>query len=312
MKKVKQKDFNRGQLKKMQIREERWCYAMLALPIIGFVVFHIYPIIWTFRWSLYSYDGTKSTAVFIGLKNFVSVFRDATYWETWLTTIEFSLLKVPLEMILALGIAMILMEGMKCAGLFRVIYYLPNVISVAVIGVIFTNIFTYFGVFNTFLVDIGLIDKPIDWFANKTSAMIMLVLGSIWNTFGTNVMYCMSALANVPKELYECASLDGANAWVKFTKITLPIAMPVLGIVLLLAIIGTLSTNDYILAFTGGAPNGATNTVMSHLTKQFVPGFADSGNPPLGYGSAMSLITTILFAFVGIAHNKLSNRKKNM
>lgn len=286
--------------------EERWCYFMLTIPIVGFVVFSVYPILWTFKWSFYNYTGVDSSAVFIGLKNFVRVFQDKIYWSTWLTTLEFTLLKVPLEMCLALGLAIILMKGLKGSGFFRIVFYMPNVISVAVIGVIFTNMFGYYGVINT------LLRQNTDWFSAKLTAIVMLVLVSIWNTFGVNVMYLMSALANVPTELYECASLDGASAWVKFKDVTLPMIRPVFGVVLLLAVLGTLSTNEYILAFTGGAPNGATNTVMSYLTTQYVPGFVDSTGTDsvvqLGYGSALSLVTTILFIFVGIIHQKIGNR----
>lgn len=286
--------------------EERWCYFMLIIPIVGFAVFSVYPILWTFKWSFYNYTGVDSSAAFIGLKNFVRVFQDKIYWSTWLTTLEFTLLKVPLEMCLALGLAIILMKGLKGSGFFRIVFYMPNVISVAVIGVIFTNMFGYYGVINT------LFGHNADWFSSKLTAIVMLVLVSIWNTFGVNVMYLMSALANVPAELYECASLDGASAWVKFKDVTLPMIRPVFGVVLLLAVLGTLSTNEYILAFTGGAPNGATNTVMSYLTTQYVPGFVDSTGTDsvvqLGYGSALSLVTTILFIFVGIIHQKIGNR----
>lgn len=286
--------------------EERWCYFMLIIPIVGFAVFSVYPILWTFKWSFYNYTGAASSAVFIGLKNFSAVFQDRIYWSTWLTTLEFTLLKVPLEMCLALVLAIILMKGLKGSGFFRIVFYMPNVISVAVIGVIFTNMFGYYGVINT------LLRQNADWFSTKLTAIVMLVLVSIWNTFGVNVMYLMSALANVPTELYECASLDGASAWVKFKDVTLPMIRPVFGVVLLLAVLGTLSTNEYILAFTGGAPNGATNTVMSYLTTQYVPGFVNTtgtdGVVKLGYGSALSLVTTILFIFVGIIHQKIGNR----
>lgn len=295
---------------KYKIAEERWCYLMLALPIIGFLVFSIYPILWTFKWSFYNYTGSEANAVFLGFKNFIRVFGDKTYWNTWLTTIEFTLFKVPLEMCIACGLAMILMKKLKGSGFFRAVYYMPNVVSVAVIGVIFTNMFGYFGVINTLLEKAGVISQGIDWFSNKWSALWMLALVSIWNTFGVNVMYFMSALANIPEELYESAALDGANGWEKFTNITLPCIRPVLGVVLLLAILGTLSTNEYVLAFTGGAPNGATHTVMSYLTQQYVPGFAAEGEVQLGYGSAMSLVTTVLFVFVGILHQKISNGSK--
>lgn len=290
--------------------EERWCYLMLAIPIIGFLVFNVYPIIWSFKWSFYSYTGAESSAVFVGLRNFITVFHDKTYWNALLTTAEFTLIKVPLEMCLACILAMILTKRMKGSSAFRAIYYMPNVVSVAVIGVIFTNMFGYFGVINDLLQKIGVISKGIDWFSTKWSALWMLALVSIWNTFGVNVMYFLSALANVPEELYESASLDGANGWNKFIHITLPCIRPVLGVVILLALLGTLSTNEYILALTGGAPNGTTHTVMSYLTQQYVPGFAPEGDVQLGYGSAMSLVTTIIFAVVGILQQKISNGSK--
>lgn len=290
--------------------EERWCYLMLAIPIIGFLVFNVYPIIWSFKWSFYSYTDAESSAVFVGLRNFITVFHDKTYWNALLTTAEFTLIKVPLEMCLACILAMILTKRMKGSSAFRAIYYMPNVVSVAVIGVIFTNMFGYFGVINDLLQKIGVISKGIDWFSTKWSALWMLALVSIWNTFGVNVMYFLSALANVPEELYESASLDGANGWNKFIHITLPCIRPVLGVVILLALLGTLSTNEYILALTGGAPNGTTHTVMSYLTQQYVPGFAPEGDVQLGYGSAMSLVTTIIFAVVGILQQKISNGSK--
>lgn len=283
---------------------------MLAIPIIGFLVFNVYPIIWSFKWSFYSYTGAESSAVFVGLRNFITVFHDKTYWNALLTTAEFTLIKVPLEMCLACILAMILTKRMKGSSAFRAIYYMPNVASVAVIGVIFTNMFGYFGVINDLLQKIGVISKGIDWFSTKWSALWMLALVSIWNTFGVNVMYFLSALANVPEELYESASLDGANGWNKFIHITLPCIRPVLGVVILLALLGTLSTNEYILALTGGAPNGTTHTVMSYLTQQYVPGFAPEGDVQLGYGSAMSLVTTIIFAVVGILQQKISNGSK--
>lgn len=283
---------------------------MLAIPIIGFLVFNVYPIIWSFKWSFYSYTGAESSAVFVGLRNFITVFHDKTYWNALLTTEEFTLIKVPLEMCLACILAMILTKRMKGSSAFRAIYYMPNVVSVAVIGVIFTNMFGYFGVINDLLQKIGVISKGIDWFSTKWSALWMLALVSIWNTFGVNVMYFLSALANVPEELYESASLDGANGWNKFIHITLPCIRPVLGVVILLALLGTLSTNEYILALTGGAPNGTTHTVMSYLTQQYVPGFAPEGDVQLGYGSAMSLVTTIIFAVVGILQQKISNGSK--
>lgn len=291
-----------------QKTEERWCYLFLACPIIGFLVFSVYPILWTFRWAFYSYHGVKSKAAFVGLRNFIALFTtDLTYWKTWLTTIEFALLKVPAELVLAMILALILSRNIKGKGFFRSAYYLPCVLSVAIIGVIMSNLFGYFGIINYFLIKLGIIKEGIDWFATKGSSMAVLVIGSIWNTFGTNVLYLMAALSNVPKELYESAAIDGANRRQSFFKITLPMIMPVFKTILLLAVIGTLGTNEYVLVVCNAAPAGKTNTVMSYMTQQFVPGFAGL-DPSIGYGCAMGVITSILFMVIAFAQNKLNNK----
>ena len=289
--------------------EARWCYLFLVSPVIGFILLHVYPISWTFKWAFYSFDGTPQTAKWIGLQNFINFFtRDFTYWKAWLNTIQFALMKVPLEMAMALGLAMHLSNGRKCAGLFRSLYYMPAVISVAIIGIVFSNLFSYFGVVNVALTKLGVIEEGINWFSTKGNAMAVLVFGSIWNTFGINVMYFMAALSNVPLDLYESAELDGANAWRKFISITLPTIVPIFQIILLMSIVGTLSTNDYIIAMTGGAPAGETHTIMSYMTKNFVPGFADNNVLPLGYGCSMSVVTTILFVIIGLVYNRVNKK----
>lgn len=291
--------------------EARWCYLMLIFPMIGFLVLKVYPIFWTFRWSFFSYDQVPSNTRFIGLENFKTLFlSDHTYWKTWITTFQFALYKIPIEITLALTIALVLSRDIKGSNFFRTMYYLPNVISVAIVGIMFSNMFSFFGLINAILIKFGLITEGIDWFASKLTAMTVLVIGSIWNTFGINVLYFVAALSNVPKELYECATLDGASARVRFFKITLPSILPVAQIILLLSIVGTLSVNDYILALTAGGPAGTTSSVMSYLTLKFVPGFAEAANPPIGYGCALSLVTTILFAVVALLYN-LASKKIN-
>lgn len=282
---------------------------MISTMIIGFLVFTIYPITWTFRWAWYSYNGIPSQTHFVGWENFITFFtKDFSYWKSWLNTIIFTVCKIPLELTLAMIMALFLNRGLKGTGFFRSVYYLPSVISVVVVGLIFSNLFSYFGIINNVLVKLGIISENVDWFSTKLGAMIVLVFGSIWNTFGINVMYLLAALANVPKEVYESGEIDGATGATAFFKITLPMIMSVFKVIFMLSLLGTLGTNDYIIVLTGGGPHGSTDTVMSYLTQQFVPGFASSSQPALGYGCAMSVVTTILFALVGILHNVISNK----
>ncbi len=286
------------------------CYLMIAAPIIGFLVLSLYPIVWTFRWSFFQYTGVPSETFFVGLKNFITIFtRDNTYWSAWINTLLLVVLKLPLEFTLVMIISLVLMgKNFKGAGVYRAVYYTPHIVSVVIIGLIFSNLFGFFGWINSVLLKFGIISEGINWFASKWTAFVVLILGSIWSSFGVNVMYVCAALSNVPEEIYEAANLDGANAFVKFFKLTLPMIAPVFKTVLLLALLGTLSTNDYIIAMTNGAPGGQTHTVLSYMTTQFVPGFMSvTAKPNLGYGSALGVITTIIFALIAALQNKFSS-----
>ena len=303
----------KGGIRSKQLQEERACYLMLATQIIGFIALSAYPIIWTFRWAFYNYNGVESKAVFVGLENFIRMFTtDFTYWKVWGNTLLLALCKLPLELPLAMMIALLLSQKkLFGSNFFRTMYYLPNIISVAVVGLIFSNMFSYWGYINTVLVNMGIIAEEIDWFSTKAGAMAVIVISSTWSSFGVNVMYFMAALTNVPEELYECARLDGASPWIVFWKITLPMIVSVFKIILLMSIVGTLGTNESILALTNGGPFGQTYTVMSYLTGKFVPGFADVANPNLGYGCAMSIITTILFALIAVGYNWLNKKMQD-
>ncbi len=293
-------------------REQTSCYLMLLLPIIGFVVFNLYPILWTFRWSFFNYTGIPSETRFVGTRNFVKMFvKDMSYWKSWINTLQFTLYKVPVELFFALILAVFICnKSVKMKGLFRGVYYLPNVISVAIVGLIFSNLFSTNGFVNTMLKWLG--SDSIQWLQHRGNAMFMLVVGSIWNSFGINVLYFIAALSNVPDELYEAAAIDGAGSVKKFFSITIPMIAPVFQIIILLSLLGTLGVNEYIIVLTGGAPANGTRTVMSYLTTKFVPGFMEETTPNLGYGCAMSLVTTVLFGVLSLAYQKMSKKMNSI
>ncbi len=295
-------------LKKQNISQ---CYMLLLPEIIGFFVFTLYPMFWAAKKSWFFYTGIESMQKFIGWDNFVGVFKDTTYWSTWLTTLKFMVYKLPFELPLAMLIALLLNKKLKGSGFFRSMYYLPNVISIAIIGLIFSNMFDYFGFVNAWLMKLGLIETEISWMSTTSGAMTVLIIGAIWNTFGVNVMYFLAALANVPEEMYEAAKLDGAGRFTVFFKITLPMMAPVLQTIILLALNGSLHTSDYILVTTNGAPGGTTFTVMSYIVNQFVPGFA-ANSVNIGYGCAMSLVTSFFMCVFAIFYMKLSKRMENV
>ena len=280
--------------------------------MIGLVVFTLYPMAWAAQKAFYYYYGVSSGARFVGLQNFIRAFTDEGYWRSWLVTIAFTIGKLPIELPLSMLLALALSRKIKGAGFFRAMYYLPSVISVVVVGLTLTSLFDYFGFINAWLTKLGIIEKSIDWFSETSTAMFVLLIGSVWNTFGINVLYFMAALSNVPKELYESAKIDGAGSWVTFWKITVPMMGPVLQVIILLAINGTLHTGDYILATTNGAPYSSTYTVIAFQTGKFLPGFGETGVINIGYGCAISIITSIIMVIVALVYSKLSKRLQNI
>lgn len=296
---------------KYQPKEVATCFAMLALPLIGLLVFTIYPIVWAAVISLFSYTGVPSQTRFIGLENYITMLTQNTgYWKSWLVNLEFMVFKTPVEMLLALITANLLMKNTRLAGLYRSIYFMPAVVSVATVGLIFSNLFDYFGFINAVLKSLHLIDNNIDWFASKPTAMIALFAGSFWQAFGTTVLYFMAAISTVPKEVYESAKIDGANGATVLFRLTLPMIAPVLQVILLLSISGLLQINEYILVMTNGAPAGSTYTVSAYLTSKIVTGYGQVAN--IGYASAMSIVTSVIFCVIGVVFNKFTNRLQNV
>ena len=305
---IKSNKEDKSIIEKIKSSDKMQCYLLLALPIIGFLVFTIYPIIWSVLKSFYYYDLVPNNTRFVGIDNFKTLFaKGIDYWKGWVVTIKFGIPKLLIEIPLALILATILSKGLKGSNIIRNIFYLPCVISLAIVGIMFTNLFDPFGVINAWMLKLGWISKPIDWFGKTNSALFVLILGGIWANFGTNVIYFTAALSNVPKELYEASYIEGAGRCTRFFKITIPMISKVFQTILLLAINGTLRVGEYIIVMTNGAPARTTLTAEAYVMKSFLPGFA-SGMPNLGYGCAMSIISSVICALVGIIYMRATKK----
>lgn len=289
-------------------REVAACYLLLALPIIGFFVFTLYPLFWAGRISFFSYDGIDSHTAWVGWQNFKDAITNSGYWKAWRVNLIFFIIKMPVEMLLAFITANLLMAKTKFSGFYRSVYFLPAIVSAAIVGLIFSNLFDYFGVINTYLVRFHIIGEPINWYANTGTAILMVILTTLWQSFGINVLYFLAALSNVSKDVLESAELDGAGVFTQLFRIKLPMVLPMLQVMMLLGLNGILQLNDLVLVLTNGAPGGTTYTISAYLTSRIVPGFAQRSD--IGFAAAMSIITSILFCIIGISFNKLSTKIK--
>ena len=279
---------------------------MLAPVMIGFFIFTYVPIVYIVRYALYDYSG-YGDAAWLGMENFVRAFKDPAFWESIGTTFILTFGKVLVQMPFAMILALFLNKGLKCTGLFRVLFFLPAIISTAITGLIFSLMFQNFkGIINGMLIHGGIIADPINWMGNKWTALLVIGLASVWNSYGITMTFFLMALQSVPKELYECAELDGASAVTKFFRITLPMIGSTVRVVIMLSIVGSMKMNDLILASTNGAPAGQTEVVMTYVFKYF---FGYSARvQEVGYASAMSVITGIILAAFAIVYMKFSNK----
>lgn len=229
--------------------------------------------------------------------------RDPAYWKALGNVFILAFGKLALEVPLSMLLAVFLNRGLKATGFFRVVLFLPAIISTAITGLIFSLMFASFnGSVNTILQNIGFIERPINWFGNKWTAMLVLGLASVWNNYGVNMIFFLMAFQSVPKELYECAQMDGITPVKKFFKITLPMIGPTVQAVLLMSIVASLKMSELIMASTNGQPSGQTEVVITYVFKYFF-GF-DGRIPSVGYASAMAIVTGIILACVSLVYMK--------
>ena len=281
---------------------------MLAPMLVGFLLFTYVPILYILRYAFYNSNGFRET--FIGMANFSRLFSDSAYWNSILNTFILTFGKLAVEIPLALLLAVLLNRGRKGTGIFRITFFMPTVISAAISGLIFSLMFASFnGTVNGILQTAGVISQPISWFSQKGTALFVIGFASVWNNFGINMIFFLMALQSVPQELYECADLDGANAFQRFFKITLPMIGPTFQVVLLNAIVGSMKMADIVLSTTNGQPGGKTEVVMTYVFKYF---FGYDGRAiEIGYASSMALVTAVILALTSFIYMRSTKKLGN-
>ena len=297
--------------KKLGKANEIQSYLMLFPSLIGTLIFVVYPLIWVIRWSLFRYDGMFE-ADYVGFYNFVTAIKDSDFWNSVQNTFFLTLVKLCIEVPMALVIAVLLNTKIFARNIHRSIYFMPTVLSVAIMGIVFSFIFaSYDGVVNNILLNVKLIKAPISWFGSKWTALAILGVATIWHNFGINMIYFLTGLQSIPKELYECAEIDGASKVRQFTHITIPMLGPVLQVIIMLTILASMKITELVLVLTGGRPAGQTEVMMTFVYKKFFPsGLTTASN--YGYASALAVIAAIILGVVTISYLKLSDKSTDI
>ncbi|MDZ5077242.1 sugar ABC transporter permease [Nesterenkonia sp. HG001] len=275
-------------------RPIQWAGYIFLLPWFLGMLFTIVP----FGASLYlgftDYD-LLTPPSWVGLENFIELFRDPRVGQSLIVTFTYTLVSVPLSLIAALGVALALNRGLRGLPLYRAVYYLPSLLggSVAIV-MLWRQIFGTRGIVNTFLGWFG-IDGPA-WVSDPSTALSVLIILNVW-TFGAPMVIFLASLRQVPTMYYEAAAVDGATRWRQFRSITLPLISPIIFFNLVLATIGTLQTftQGYVLSNGSGGPAGSA---LFYNLNLYIEGFSRFN---MGYASAMAwLLLVIIAAFTAV------------
>jgi multiple sugar transport system permease protein len=261
-------------------REAIWAYILIGPWLVGFAVFTAGPMIASLVFSLTQYDVIHPPS-FIGLGNWTGMLAgDPLFWHSLKVTLSYAVVALPLGLVLGLALALLLNAKVPGLTVWRTVYYMPSVVSGVAVSVLWSYVFNpRFGILNWLLSLVGI--KGPGWLASTTWALPAMIIMSLWGVGGGMIIY-LAGLQGIPTALYEAATIDGANAWQRFWRITLPLITPVIFYNLITGIIGTFQyfTQAYIM--TSGGPANATLFYNLYLYRNtFHYG-------RLGFGSAMA------------------------
>lgn len=251
-------------LKRLQRHEERMAWLFVSPVLLGILIFQIYPTIFSLFASFTSWN-LISPPRWIGLENYVDlVTTDRFFFKTLWNTTRYTLGVVFPSMALALFFAALLNQNIRFKQLYRGIYFIPVVAPTVALALLWGWLYEpNFGIINGVLRSFGI--KGPAWLGTTQWALRSVIIMSIWAGLGFQIVIFLAGLQNISQEYYEAASIDGANAWQKFLRITLPLLSPVTFFVLVTGIIGTFQDFSLVWVLTQGGPAGATQLIVMYL-----------------------------------------------
>lgn len=273
-----------------RLRKVLPAYVLIAPAIATSIVFLYIPIFFSGYWSFTKYNGLASPK-WVGLQNYADLMSDERFQKALLNTVIFVLLGMGIGPILGLMSALLLNQAVRGRGFFRTAYFLPVMTSLVVVATIWKVLLNQHGVVNQIL---GIFSIPAhNWLGDPSTALVSVVVTSIWQGFGFETVVFLAALQSIPRDLYDAALVDGANARQRFRHVTLPALRPTIAFVYIIGIIGSFQVYDQIFVMTSGGPINSTRTVVFDLVDRF-----DS----LKYGEASAVAYVLLVILATLSY----------
>lgn len=279
-------------MRKRQFKRNLVAYSFIAPNFLGFAIFTLGPIILALVMAFAEWDGNNPMK-FVGIGNFIELFKEDRFTSSLVNTIVYSLFTVPFTLIIALGLAILLNQKIKGRNFFRTVIFFPYVASLVAVAAVWNMLFTPAkgGIMNQLLMNV-FHAQPLKWAASSSTVMLTIIMFSVWKNMGYYMVIYLAGLQGISEDLYEAASLDGAGAWKQFVHITIPQLKPTTFFVSIMLTINCFKVYDIVYMLAGGSNGVVGKSAMVLVYYIYEEAFR---NWKLGKASAAALV---LFAIV--------------
>jgi ABC-type sugar transport system permease subunit len=283
-------------------------YLFILPALIIFSIFYLYPFYKVFQLGLYDWDGISPTKVFVGLGNFKEIiFEDKIWWRSILNASYITLIALTFQNALAFLLALACDRQMRLRNFYRTVFFIPPVLSEVVVGLVWQWILDgNYGILNNWLIKLGFPQLVRNWLSDPATALNCVAIVHSWKGFGWGFLIFLAGLQTIPVELYEAARVDGASAWQIFKKITLPLMVPVMVLVAILTVLGTMQAFVLIIAMTGGGPGYHTEVPVLRILASM------RGSSRFGYACAQGISFGIILVIVSFIQYRFSRKAREI
>lgn len=290
----------------MRIKSTLENYLFVLPAVTIFSVFYILPFFSVFQLSLYEWDGVLPNKVFVGLANFKEIIsQDPDWWRSMLNASWVTLIALTFQNTLAFLLASACDREMRLKNFYRVIFFIPPVLSEVVVGLVWQRILDgNYGLLNAWLMKLGFPQLVHSWLSDPRTALNCVALVHSWKGFGWGFLIFLAGLQTIPRELYEAARVDGASAWNMFRRITIPLMIPVTILVVILTILGTMQSFVLIISLVGGELAGHTSVPVLRILASM------RGSSRFGYACAQGISFGLILVVISFIQYRFSKRAR--
>lgn len=289
--------------KKRSLRQYTALFFILP-ALVFYIIFLVIPIMGTLRYSFFNWDGASPTMQFVGLGNYIQLIHDALFWESLGHNLFWIVSTIAIPVFLGLILAsMLSMKWIKGRTIFRVTYFIPSVVSLVAVGIIWDWIYDpQYGILNAVLRTIGLSVLQAPWLGDASTVLPALIVAGSWTYYGFCMVIFLAALQGIDPAFFEAARMEGASSFQTFIHITVPLLKNAITLVVLNSLIGSFKVFDIIYVMTKGGPFHSSEVVSTYM---YTNAFEMNR---VGYGAAISIFLALIIAFASILYIRFAER----